>query len=91
MRSDLLMLYGIIERYLIHLEHLFIEFFVHQGTFTCLGSIFARPFITHMIRGMGFITHTRAIHIVGGLKPSGMATMFSMGVVEKWGNTFAVI
>lgn len=81
------MLYSIIERYPIHLGHLFAELFVNQGTYTRLGSIFAGPYITHMIRGMGLIEHSRDMHIVGGFSPLGMATMFSMGMVEKHGDT----
>ncbi|WP_375706372.1 hypothetical protein, partial [Bartonella sp. CL2QHWL] len=68
-RADLLMMYSILERYPIHLGHLFAELISHQATSTRLGAIFAGPYITRLIRGLGLIEHTQGMRVVSAVAP----------------------
>ena len=87
-RTDLLMLYSIVERYPIHLGHLFATLIAHQGISIRLGSIFVGPYITRMIRGLGLIELTRGMKVVGSIAPLGMPTLLSIGMVRKSGTTY---
>ena len=87
-RTDLLMLYSIVEHYPIHLGHLFGVLLAHQGTSIRLGSIFTGPYIMRMIRGLRLIELARGMRIVGSIVPLGMPTLLSIGIVKKSGTTY---
>lgn len=61
---DLLMMYNILERYPLHLGHLFANVLTHQGHSTRLGGIFVKPYIMRLIQGLGLIKHTQGMTIV---------------------------
>ena len=90
-RSDLLMLYSIIEHYPIHLGHLLAELLYHQGTHSRLGAIFAGPFITRLIKGMGLLDQTQGMKIVGSMTPLGVQTLVSMGIIERVGDRIRLV
>lgn len=49
----MLYLYSMTKRRLLHLEFILVEFLTHQGQHTRLSTIFAGPYITCLIRGVG--------------------------------------
>lgn len=61
------MLYGILERYPLHMGHLIAEVLAHQWQFVSVGAIFAGLYSTWMIRGMGLIEHPEGMTVVNAI------------------------
>lgn len=90
-RADLLMLYSTTERYPINLGRLCADLLVRQGTYARLGAIFAGPYVTRLMRGMGLIARIAGMQVVGGTTPLGLATLCAMGLVDQRGDGYTLI
>lgn len=86
--TNLLMVYSILERYPLHMGHLFAEILSHKGKFIRLGAIFAGPYITRLIRGMRLMKRTQGMKVVDAITMLRILTLVSIRIIERRGNTY---
>ena len=64
------------------------ELIARQGQNPKLGTIFAGPYITHLVRGMNFLDSVRSMERIGSSRPLWLATFLAIGIVEHYGQEF---
>ena len=90
-RSDLLLLYSIVERLPIHLGYIMADLISHQGHYPRLAKIFTGPYITRLIRGMGLIDRTQGMQVAGGTISLRLTTLCSMGLVSVRNGVYFIV
>ena len=63
----------------------------HWGHYPRLAKIFAGPYTTLLIRGMGLIDRTQGMQVAGGTTSLGLTTLCSMGLVSVRDGIYFII
>lgn len=70
-----------VDRRPIHLGYVLAIFLVHQGQHLYLSAIFARLYVTQLVRWMGLLDHLEGLSTVSTPAPLANDTLRSMGMI----------
>lgn len=79
-KQDILYLYSMVRNIPIHLGHIVADFLGHQGQFTRVGVLFASPYVTRVILGLGFLDPIHGAERAAVPSPLGLDTIRMMGL-----------
>lgn len=85
-RQELLFLHSLTKHHPLHLRYVLAKFIIHQGKHTLLGTIFVRPYITRLIRGVGLMDWLEGQEVVGSMTSHGMDTLHYIGMITRRGS-----
>ncbi|WP_375645352.1 hypothetical protein, partial [Bartonella sp. CL5QHWL] len=82
-RQDLLYLYSMVKNVPLHLGYVLAEYLRHQGQYARVGVIFAGPFITRLLIGMGLRDGVRRAEKTVTPAPITLETLRLMGIARR--------
>ena len=84
------MMYSMITHYPINLGHVIAELIASPGQNSKPSTIFARSYITYLVRGMDALNRVQSMERVGGIITLGLSTLCAIGIVERRGQEFTL-
>ncbi|KAH7659753.1 hypothetical protein IHE45_16G050900 [Dioscorea alata] len=85
-RQELLYLYSMVESEPLHLGHIVADYIRHQGQYPRVGVIFAGPYITRLLIGLGLRDGVRGAEKTNVPVPLGTDTLRMMGMIRRGGS-----
>ena len=80
---DLFYLYSMRERYPIHLGYAVANFIMGQAQRRKTAALYAGHFITHLVRGMGFLSELSPMELMWRMAPLGISTLTAMHMIQR--------